>query len=123
MSDPIIQEENLRTHKIIFTWDMGKHVPLSDSVIPAPTNPGQPWDVFHMNSIDVSPDGSQLLVSTRNTWGIYDISHKTGQILWELGGKQNQFNLPSDLIRDRPIWVGVSIPARCTLRAWRDQPV
>ena len=33
-----------------------------------------------------------------NTWGIYDISHKTGQVLWQLGGKQNQFRLPSDLI-------------------------
>lgn len=96
--DPVIQEENLRTHQIVFTWDMGKHVPLSDSVIPAPTTPGQAWDVYHMNSIDVSPDGSQILISARNTWGIYDISHKTGGMIWELGGKQNQFNLPSDLI-------------------------
>ncbi len=95
--DPIVQEENLRTHKVIFTWDMAKHVPLSDSVIPAPTTPGQAWDIYHLNSIDVSPDGSQLLISARNTWGIYDISHKTGRVLWQLGGKQNQFSLPSDL--------------------------
>ncbi len=61
--DPVIQEENLRTGKLIFTWDMAAHVPLSDSVVPAPTTPGQPWDVYHLNSIDVSPDGSQLLVS------------------------------------------------------------
>jgi hypothetical protein len=46
----------------------------------------------------VSPDGSQLLLSARSTWGIYDISHKTGQVLWQLGGKQNQFGLPSDLV-------------------------
>jgi hypothetical protein len=96
--DPVIEEENLRTGKVIFTWNMAKHVPLSDSVIPAPTTSGQAWDVYHMNSIDLSPDGSQLLVSARDTWGIYDISHKTGQILWELGGKQNQFSLPSDLV-------------------------
>ena len=96
--DQEIQEVNLRTGKVIFTWDMAKHVPLSDSFVPAPTTPGQKWDPYHLNSIDVSPDGSQLLISARNTWGIYDISHKTGQVLWQLGGKQNQFRLPSDLI-------------------------
>ena len=96
--NPIIQEENLRTHKIVFTWNMHKHVPLSNSFYPAPTTPGDPWDVYHLNSIDLSPDGSQLLISARNTWGIYDISHKTGQVLWQIGGKQNQFSLPSDLV-------------------------
>jgi hypothetical protein len=96
--DPIIEEENLRTGKVIFTWNMATHVPLSDSVVPAPTTPGLAWDVFHVNSVDVSPGGSQLLISARSTWGIYDISHKTGQVLWELGGKHNQFSLPSNLI-------------------------
>jgi Arylsulfotransferase (ASST) len=74
------------------------HIPLSDAMVPAPTTPGQPWDPYHINSIDVSSDGSQLLVSMRNTWGIYDISRQSGQILWQIGGKQNQFSLPSDLI-------------------------
>ncbi len=96
--DPEIQEVNLRTGKVIFTWNTAAHIPLSDSIVPLPTTPGQPWDPYHDNSIDVSPDGSQLLVSLRNTWGIYDISRKTGQVLWEIGGKQNQFRLPSDLI-------------------------
>jgi Arylsulfotransferase (ASST) len=96
--DPTIQEENLRTGKVIFSWNMAKHVPLSDSFTPVPTTPGQAWDVYHINSIDPSPDGSQLLISARDTWGIYDISHKSGQVLWQIGGKQNQFSLPSDLI-------------------------
>ena len=33
-----------------------------------------------------------------NTWGIYDVSHSTGQLLWQLGGKQNQFALPTGLV-------------------------
>jgi Arylsulfotransferase (ASST) len=97
-ADPEVVEENLRTGKVIFTWSMAAHVPLSDSFAPAPTTPGQVWDAYHLNSIAVSPDGSQVLISARNTWGIYDISHKTGQVLWELGGKQNQFSLPSSLV-------------------------
>ena len=62
-NDNIIEEENLRTGKVIFTWNMAKHVPLSDSFTHAPTTPGEPWDAYHVNSIDVSPDGSQILIS------------------------------------------------------------
>jgi hypothetical protein len=38
------------------------------------------------------PDGS-LLVSARATWAIYDISRRTGRILWSLGGKHSSFRL------------------------------
>jgi Arylsulfotransferase (ASST) len=96
--DPEVFEVNLRTKKLIFSWNMAAHVPLSDSIVPVTTTPGRAWDPYHANSIDVSPDGSQILVSARNTWGIYDISRDTGQFLWQLGGKQDQFSLPSDLI-------------------------
>jgi hypothetical protein len=96
--DPEILEVNLRTGRLIWAWNMAAHVPLSDAMVPVPTTPGQPWDPYHANSIDVSADGSQILLSARNTWGIYDISRSTGQILWELGGKQNEFSLPSSLI-------------------------
>jgi Arylsulfotransferase (ASST) len=96
--DPELVEVNLRTGRRIFVWNLAAHIPLSDSVVPVPTTPHSPWDAYHVNSVDVSPDGSQLLVSVRNTWGIYDISRQTGQILWQIGGKQNQFSLPTNLI-------------------------
>ena len=96
--DPVVHELNMRTGKTVFTWDMAKHVPLGNSVVPVPTTAGKTWDPYHLNSVDVSPDGSQVLVSARNTWGIYDISHITGNDLWQLGGKQNQFSLPSSLV-------------------------
>ena len=121
-NDPEIMAVNLRTKKLVFSWNMATHVPLSDSMYPVPTTPGHPWDTYHVNSIDVSPDGSQLLVSARNTWGIYDISPVTGQVLWQIGGKQNQFTLPCRPDH-RPIRLGVPVPARCALRARRDQPL
>jgi hypothetical protein len=97
-ADPIIEEENLRTHKIIFKWDMAAHVPLNDSFVLPPKTPGTAWDPYHINSIDLSANASQLLISARHTWAIYDINHNSGQVLWELGGKQNQFQLPSALV-------------------------
>ncbi len=96
--DPFVLEISLRTGRVIYSWNMAAHVPLSDTYSPVPTAPNHPWDVYHANSIALSPDGSQLLVSARNTWGIYDISRASGQILWQVGGKESQFTMPSSLV-------------------------
>ena len=47
-------------------------------------------DYFHLNSIDLTPDGN-LLVSARNTWAVYKIDHGSGAVRWRLGGKQSSF--------------------------------
>ena len=52
----------------------------------------QPFDYFHINSIDVAPDGD-LLVSARNTWAVYKIARKDGRVVWRLGGKRSDFRL------------------------------
>ena len=49
------------------------------------------WDCYHINSIDEGPDHS-LLISMRNMWAIYKIDKETGRIIWQLGGKQNDFD-------------------------------
>lgn len=92
--DYAVQEIDLRTGKLLFEWDIRDHVPLSDSMVAAPTSPGEVWDPYHMNSIDVSPDGKHLLLSSRDCWMVFQISHQTGQIEWRLGGKENQFTFP-----------------------------
>jgi hypothetical protein len=55
-------------------------------------SPGWPFDFFHVNSVDPEPDGG-LLVSARNTWATYDIDPRSGQIVWQLGGKHTSFTL------------------------------
>ena len=52
----------------------------------------EPFDYFHINSIDVEQDGD-LLVDSRNTWAAYDVDAKTGQVRWQLGGKHSSFKL------------------------------
>ena len=37
-------------------------------------------------------DGN-LLVSARNTWAVYKVSRKTGEVLWRLGGKRSDFEM------------------------------
>jgi hypothetical protein len=66
------------------------HVALSDSYT-TPSSTGQPWDYFHINSVSLDPWGDgNFIVSSRNTWAAYEISHHTGQILWRVGGKPPQ---------------------------------
>jgi hypothetical protein len=49
-----------------------------------------PFDFFHINSINLDPDGT-LLVSARNTWAVYELDPRTGEIVWRLGGKRSSF--------------------------------
>lgn len=88
--DSAVQEYSLRTGKLLYNWDALKHIPLEDSEAALPTN-GFPWDAYHVNAIDVLPNGT-FLVSMRNTWAAYLVDIATGKILWELGGRHSDFS-------------------------------
>jgi hypothetical protein len=75
----------IHTGRLLFQWRSLKQVPVSQSYLPPPGF-GEVWDYFHGNSIAQDTDGN-LLVSARNTWGIYKINVKTGRIMWQLGAK------------------------------------
>jgi hypothetical protein len=90
--DCVIQELDIKTGKVLWEWHSLGHVPLRRSYFGAPTNPDEWWDYFHMNSIQQLPDGN-ILVSSRSTWAIYEISHTTGHIIWTLGGKHSSFTM------------------------------
>ena len=99
-----VQEINLRSGKLVFAWDMAKHVPLSASIVPAPTSASQVWDAYHLNSIDEGQNGA-LLLSAHDTWAVFEISNPAipggGQVLWQLGGKPetqwHQFSISNDI--------------------------
>ena len=91
--DSAVQEYNLKTGKLLYTWDALKHIPLSESQASLPTN-GFPWDAYHVNSIDIVGDGT-FVVSMRNTWAAYKVNIKTGGIDWTLGGRRSTFTFGS----------------------------
>jgi EmrB/QacA subfamily drug resistance transporter len=89
--DSAVQEYNLRTGKLVRSWDALDHIPLSESQASLPTN-GFPWDAYHVNSIDLGPEGT-FLVSMRDTWATYLVHSDTGKIEWTLGGNKSSFKL------------------------------
>ena len=83
--DSAVQEYNLKTGKLLRSWDALDHIPLEDSYASVPTN-GFPWDAYHVNSIALTGKGD-FLVSMRNTWAAYLVNIASGQIEWTLGGR------------------------------------
>ena len=50
-----------------------------------------PYDRVHINSAE--PAGDRVIVSLRNTDGVYGIDRKTGDIVWKLGGEETPESL------------------------------
>lgn len=93
--DSVVQEIDIPTGLVLFQWDSLDHVSLADSYQPAPAGApgaGNAYDYFHINSIQLDDDGN-LLISARNTWAVYKLSHRTGAVLWTLGGKHSSFRM------------------------------
>jgi hypothetical protein len=87
----VAQEIDIATGKLVFEWDGLSHVPISETHQPfAGGQSDAPFNYFHINSVADHPDGD-LLISSRNTWTVYKVSRKTGEIVWRLGGKKSDF--------------------------------
>jgi hypothetical protein len=94
-----VQEIDIPTGLVLFQWDSLDHVPVADSHEPLPLQSGKhatrnPFDYFHVNSVALDDDGN-LVISARNTWAAYKVDHRTGAVLWTLGGKHSTFRMGS----------------------------
>jgi hypothetical protein len=90
--DGIVQEVDIRSGEVIFEWHSLDHVGIEESYVRPPRDPDYLYDYFHINSIDVDHD-ENLLVSARNSWGVYKIDRKSGEVIWRLGGKKSDFEM------------------------------
>ena len=90
--DGAVQEIDIKTGLVMWEWHSLGNVALSKSYSKPPSTATAPFDYFHINSLFVESNGN-VLVSGRNTWGIYDISKASGAVIWRLGGKKTSFTL------------------------------
>ena len=91
----VIQELD-QNQNVVFQWRTFDHFQITDAThedLLAPT-----IDYAHVNAIDVDTDGN-LLISSRHLDEITKIDRQTGNIIWRLGGKNNQFTFVNDPIR------------------------
>jgi hypothetical protein len=97
--DSAVQEYDLATGQLLYTWDAlnpggTPNIPLSESQ--QKPFPGVPWDAYHINSIQLTGNGT-FLVSMRNTWTAYLVNRATNAVAWKVSGnpKNSTFTLPA----------------------------
>jgi len=91
----IVQEIDIETGEVIFEWHSLEHVGLDETYAKPPNDALPGIDYFHINSIDIDHDGN-LLVSARETFTVYKIARKSGEVIWRLGGKKSDFEMGPD---------------------------
>jgi hypothetical protein len=95
VTDSLFQEIDLKTHLVRREWHPLDHVALSQSYASGTGSSDEwPYDYFHLNSLDIRHDGS-ILISSRNTSALYELSASTGQVIAQIGGKHGTVSLGS----------------------------
>ncbi len=89
----IFEEVDLATGEVLHHWESLDHVALTESHAGVPSDPTEPYDYFHINSVAPTPDGN-VIISARHTWAVYKVDLATGAVRWRLGGKKSDFDLP-----------------------------
>jgi hypothetical protein len=88
----VVQEIDIATGRVLWQWNSAEHVPYAQSEQPLPSSASIPWDWFHVNAVHLGPHHT-VLIDARDTWTAYDVNLRTGQINWQLGGKDSSFTL------------------------------
>jgi len=89
----VVQEIN-KKRTVVFEWKAYEHYKITD--VGPEVNLLDPSFIHsHINSIDFDLD-SNLVVSSRGLDEITKIERKNGNIIWRLGGKNNQFRFIND---------------------------
>ncbi len=94
LTDSVVQEIDMKTGLVMWEWHALGHISLGESNNPAP-KASYPWDYVHINSIARSRAAisGDVLLSSRNTWTLYDVDIHSGAIRWRLGGSHSSFKL------------------------------
>jgi hypothetical protein len=84
------EEIDIASKELVYDWASYPTIPISESY----TNTDGTGDYFHINSIDLWPGPERnLLISSRNTCAVYQISRQTGGVVWKIGGKNPSFDM------------------------------
>lgn len=83
-----------KNRNIIFEWNDWEHLDIRDTFVPLTD---QFVDFVHMNSIAVDYDG-HLIISPREFKSIMKIHRDTGEVIWTLGGRNNDFTFINETV-------------------------
>jgi hypothetical protein len=96
----VVQEIDANKH-VVFEWHTFDHIPITNSFYDLTQ---QTIDYAHMNAMSLDPTDNNLLVSLRTTSEIVKINRQTGDVMWRLGGKANQFSFIGEHPENAPYY-------------------
>ena len=96
----IIQEIDAN-HRLVFEWHTFDHIPITNSFYDLTQ---QTIDYAHINAVTIDPIDNNLLASLRTTSEIVKINRQTGEVMWRLGGKANQFTFIGEHEENAPYY-------------------
>ncbi|KAJ5947976.1 hypothetical protein N7466_000991 [Penicillium verhagenii] len=91
--DGVFQEIDVETNELLFEWRASEHFSFSEVERDSEgtgDSEEDPWDWFHINSVDKDEHGN-FLISSRYLNCLAYISGTTGSVIWKLGGKESSF--------------------------------
>lgn len=95
----VIQELD-QDKNVIFQWRSWDYLNLTDSYNDLTLSV---FDAVHINSLELDSD-NHLLVSTMAFAEITKINRQTGEIIWRMGGKNNEFTFINESQEHAPIY-------------------
>ncbi len=92
----LIVQEIDEDKNVVFQWRSWDHIPILDATHEDFT--AEEIDYIHGNALELDNDGN-ILLSSRHLDEITKINRSTGDIIWRMGGKKNEFQFPNDIFR------------------------
>jgi hypothetical protein len=89
----IVQEKD-ENHNIVFQWRSWDHFLITDASDKIDLT-AHTIDYVHGNSVELDYDGN-LIISCRNMNEVTKIDRSSGELIWRMGGKKNQFQFLND---------------------------
>jgi hypothetical protein len=90
VEESVIQVLDRTSRQVRFQWSSWQHVPFEDQ-----TYPTLRGEYAHVNSVIEDVDGN-LIISASGTSQVIKIARPSGQVVWKLGGKSNEFEFSGD---------------------------
>jgi hypothetical protein len=96
----VIQELDLNGN-VIFQWRSWDHYRLLDSYADLTQSI---FDAIHINSIELDLSDLNIIISTLALAEATKINRQTGEIIWRMGGKNNQFTFQNESQEHAPLY-------------------
>ena len=90
VEDSVVQVLDRSTRQVMFEWNSWGQIPYEDQTTPFPSS-----EYAHINSVFEDFDGN-LIMSFRHMSQVVKVARPSGQIMWRLGGRTNQFQFIND---------------------------